>query len=72
MNILHKLKLWETVDIQSVAQDLQELYVWVDKEWYKEAFKHYCHQGCNRWFADVRGKLMHDRHRHKENVEMVQ
>lgn len=36
----------------------------VDAGWYQIALKHYCGI-CERWFGDTRGKLMHDRHRHK-------
>ena len=36
----------------------------VDKGWYQVALKHYCGT-CERWFSDVRGLLMHNRHNHK-------
>lgn len=43
---------------------LHDEKVSVDYHWYQEAIRHYC-TPCERWFGDVRGKLMHDRHRHK-------
>jgi len=53
-----KLGLWE--EVEYVTEITQE-----EKEFLLKALKHYC-DPCKRWFADTRGKLMHDRHRHKE------
>lgn len=37
----------------------------VDTDWYQQACKHYCGL-CERWFSDVRGTLMHNRHKHSD------
>lgn len=63
-----KWRLWEEkimrYDPVSVREDITDYANWVSKEWHEQALKHFC-EPCNRWFSDVRGKLMHDRHRHK-------
>lgn len=64
-NLLIKLGLWEdTIDLSKGNIDAQ---IYPDEHWapfIEKAMKHYCliH---DRWFSDARGKLMHDRHRHK-------
>lgn len=52
--LLTKWGLWEESDARHT--EITSLY--------HEALRHYC-RICNRWFAATRGKLMHDRHRHK-------
>ena len=59
-NLLIKLGLWE----ETWETDIGEKIL-VDLAWWKEAIKHYCGP-CNRWFADTRGKMMHDRWKHKQ------
>ena len=68
-NLLIKLGLWEeNASMPAIRHDLSKHEI-VDTDWYLEACKHYCGK-CNRWFEKYVGKLMHDRHRHK-NEEMA-
>ena len=69
-NLLIKLGLWEeeppTNYLGLVPNTLiNDTGIYVEKKWYEQALRHFCNP-CNRWFGDTRGKLMHDRHRHKE------
>lgn len=61
--LLIKLGLWEE-NCENAYLHIESNVVHVGKDWYLVALRHYC-DPCNRWFGDTRGKLMHDRHRHK-------
>ena len=62
-NLFIKLGLWEE-KIEKFYGDLNN-HILVDQGWAEIAMKHYCGV-CERWFADVRGKINHNRYRHKE------
>lgn len=51
-----KLRLWEENVPDFLLKEMEKERIFLD-----EALKHYC-RPCKRWFGDVRGKLMHDRH----------
>ncbi len=64
-DLLIRLKLIEGKVEQTFEDTKYQHQVVVDKGWYQVALKHYCGT-CERWFSDVRGLLMHNRHNHKE------
>jgi hypothetical protein len=59
-----KLGLWEEAEYVTEITEEERLF-------FLEAQRHHC-RPCRRWFGDTRGKLMHDRHRHKEALKSLE